>query len=403
LYLFFQKANIPGFGMKKVALDSDNKVPAWLLPGLFFASRVMIFLTLVNGGSDAFGDLFEYFGIGQLQGWPFFGYWVEYPPAFAFLNELIYRLVNGQALVFYFVYTLLLGLSGAACLYFFQRIAGRIFGQDGGLVRALVFFGLIIWLPYTWWTYDLLPLALLFAGIDCFLGGAPLLSGISIGFGLLTKWFPGLIFPALLRYRPGKSAIKVVAISMLMFLAFVLPLWIASPLMTRASLASQPLRTSWQTIWAYLDGNRVTGHFVYFDWRYDPAQAYVPRGNPARIPALAKLAVFGAAGLFFFWRVKNLNDRSMISFMGITIAMFFIWSQGWSPQWIIFMLAPVLLTLPLPQAVIINLTLLLICLFEWPFALGQSWYRATFAMDGLRTLAFGVLVILWYRITRQMD
>jgi hypothetical protein len=386
-----------------VAMDNPRTIPKWLLPTFFFASRIVIFLVNHNRGTQAFGDLFEYYGIGQLKGWPFFGYWVEYPPGFAFLDELIYRMAHGQESVFYFLFSMLIALSGAVCLFFFQRIATRIYGQRGSFLRSIVFFGLILLLPYTWWTYDLLPLAFLLAGIDSFSNGASVLSGISIGLGILTKWFPGLIFPALLRYRPGRPSLKVILISLLMLIAALFPLWLASPKMTEASLASQPLRTSWQTVWAYLDGNRVSGYFVYYDWRYDPTQAYVPRGNPARFPTRITLLVFGSIGLFFFWKVKNLSERSMISFLGITFALFFMWSQGWSPQWIIFILVPTLLTLVFDQAIILSLTLLLITLFEWPFALGQFWFRAVFAMDGLRMVAFAVLVILWYRITQRPE
>lgn len=378
-------------------------IPAWILPALFITSRVVVYLLNQPNGSDGFGDMFEYYGMAKLTGWPFFGYWVEYPPAFAFLNELVFLAAKGQSGDFYFLFSMLLALAGSACVYLFQKIAVRIYGYTDGALRSLTFFGMVLLLPYTWWSYDLIPLTLLLAGLDWHLGGSGMLSGISLGLGILIKWFPGFLIPALLRYRPGKLTLKALLVSVLLFLVVICTLWIVSPEMTKASLASQPLRTSWQTVWAYLDGNRVSGYFVYYDWRYDPAQAYVPRGNLAQIPNWMTLLIFGGIGLFCFWRVRNLSERSLIAFLGLTFALFFMWSQGWSPQWIIFLLAPVLLTLPLPQAVILNLTLLGICLFEWPYALGQYWFRAVFAMAGLRMLAFSVLGILWYRIIRLKE
>jgi hypothetical protein len=243
----------------------------------------------------------------------------------------------------------------------------------------------------------------LLAGIYWFLQDKTALSGVSVGIGLLTKWFPAFLLPGLLRYRPGKASIKVILISIAILGVVLGALWLASPQMTEASLISQPTRTSWQTVWAYLDGNRVTGFFVYRDWRYDPDQAYVLRGNPARIPTKLTLAAFCLVGLFFFWRVKNLGEKSLIAFLGITSALFFMWSPGWSPQWILYILPLILLTLVFDQSVILSVTLVIITMFEWPFALGQFWWRAVFAMVGLRMLTFGLLVFLWYRITRRME
>lgn len=77
-------------------MEQRQIAPSWLLPGLFFASRFFVFLSVFYLGPDAFGDQGEYFSIASLQGWPFFHYWVEYPPVFAFVNELIYEGVSGQ-------------------------------------------------------------------------------------------------------------------------------------------------------------------------------------------------------------------------------------------------------------------------------------------------------------------
>lgn len=92
-----------------------------------------------------------------------------------------------------------------------------------------------------------------------------------------------------------------------------------------------------------------------------------------------------------------------MAFVGITIVIFFMWSPGWSPQWILYVLPIILLTLPLGQGLLMSLTLLLITLFEFPVAINQYWFRAVFAMAGLRMLAFALLVFLWYRITRRVD
>lgn len=386
--------------MEAAHTPQPTPFPHWLLPGLFLASRVMIFFWTVVQGADAFGDQYEYFRMGQLPGWPFFHYWSEYPPGFAFLNKLIALLSRGNEGLFFVLFSALLALAGAAVLYFFQRAAARICGEAGGLARSVALFGLLVVLPYTWWDYDLLPLALLMAGIVALLEENEWHAGLALGLGMLTKWFPGFALAAALRYRSRRSALKLSLIALGMVAVVLAGLYLASPVMTSASLASQPTRTSWQTVWAYVDGNRVTGWFVYWDWRLDPAQASVPRGSPARIAPRLTLALFLAAGLFFFWRVKNRGDRSLVSFIGITFALFLMWSPGWSPQWVMYLLPLILLTLAFDQALLMCAALLLITLFEWPLALGQFWFRAVFLMAGLRMAALAVLVFLWYRRTR---
>ncbi len=91
----------------------------------------------------------------------------------------------------------------------------------------------------------------------------------------------------------------------------------------------------------------------------------------------------------------------MISFVGITFAIFLMWSPGWSPQWVLYLLPLILLTLPIRQGLVLAVTLLTVVMFEWPFALSQYWFRAVFAMAGLRMLVFSVLIFLWYRITQD--
>ncbi len=277
----------------------------WILPGLYLASRLLISLIDLSGGSSNFSDLGVYFEFGQLKGWPFFNYWIEYPPLFAFLNKALYQIAFGDQTLFILLFLLMLALSGAVCLYFFQRIAIHIFGFEQGFLRSIVFFGLLVACPYTWWYFDILPLAFMLVGLEGFICGNNTRGNIALGLGMLTKWFPGFALAAVLRYRPRRASLRTAAVTLAMVAIVVGALWLASPTMTTASLASQPVRTSWQTVWAYLDGNRVSGFFASADWRYDPVQAYVPRGNPPVISSRITLAFFAAIGLFFFWKVKN--------------------------------------------------------------------------------------------------
>ncbi len=383
-------------------MKDSVQLPKWLLPGLYLISRVALVMFLLPT-PDAFYDLGEYYGIAQLEGWPFVSHWIEYPPLFPLLSEVVYRAVLGDRTLYLLVISLLLALAGAGVLYVFQAIAERIFGPEKAFLRTLVLFGLFSTLFFTWSFYDVIPLLFLLAGLWALFEKKPGWTGAAIGLGMLAKWFPGFALAAVLRYRPRREFARVAAVAIGLTAAVIGALWLLSPQMTAASLASQPGRSSWQTVWAYLDGNRMTGWFVYRDQRLDPAAATQPRGNPPRVSPRLTLLAFAGLGLFLFWRVRNTSDRSLLAFVGLTWVIFLAWSPGWSPQWIVYLLPLILLTLDLKQGVLLSLVFVFITLFEFPIAIGLYWWRGVFAMAGLRMLAFGVTGFLWYRITRLED
>jgi uncharacterized membrane protein len=87
-------------------------------------------------------------------------------------------------------------------------------------------------------------------------------SAVVLAAGILAKWFPILLLPATFRYKKWKQAFRITIISFgITFLIWGL-FYITSPIMTKASLQSQPSRSSWQTIWALIDANYTTGEFI---------------------------------------------------------------------------------------------------------------------------------------------
>lgn len=123
-------------------------------------------------------------------------------------------------------------------MYFFQRCAGQIYGLEQGFVRTVVMTVILCLTPYTYWHYDLLPLACLLAGIWWVSDAAPVRAGMALGLGMLVKWFPGVALAAVLRYRPRRDFLRTVVISLGMVLLVLGVLLLLSPEMTQASLLS---------------------------------------------------------------------------------------------------------------------------------------------------------------------
>ncbi len=339
------------------------------------------------------------FKVAGLNGWPFFQYWVEYPPLFPFLNAALYRLASGQEFLYDFCLLMLVTLAGAGCLFLFLRMARSLFGERGGWLRTVLFFGVLAPLPYTWWYYDLIPLLFTLLALFWLLEKKEGRSAISLGLGILTKWFPVFLLPAAWRYWPWRNALRATLVSIGITAAVVGGLYLASPKMTTASLLSQPGRTSWETSWALLDGNYDTGEFILLQERYDPTLYRAHQGNPPKVPSWLTLPIFAALGLGFFWKVKVFDRRSMISFVGITWVLFLLWSPGWSPQWVLYLLPLILLSLPEERAFTITLLLVLITVLEWPFLLAHHIYAGLWVVIPARVGLFAWLIYLWYRQT----
>ena len=106
-----------------------------------------------------------------------------------------------------------------------------------------------------------------------------------------------------------KAACLYGAATLLISLIIFGPFALRSPTFTLASLQAQGGKSSYQTVWAIIDGNTTTGNFGPLADHFDPAKAATPINNPARIPTWLTLIPFGLLGLFIFTRPRPLPPR----------------------------------------------------------------------------------------------
>jgi len=268
-------------------VESKNRlIDDWFLPFLFIFGRILLFLTLIPDDLHGFGDLPKYFDVASLNGWPYFNYWVEYPPVFPFLNSTLYFLSSGQQFLYEFLSIMVFSIAGGVGLWAFHQLARHLYDEKKGVVYTLVYFALLAPLSYTWWYYELVPVSLVLLGMVWIFREQHIKAGITIAVGILTKWFPFLLLPALWRYRSKRIAFKTTAISLGITLSVMLGLYLVSPSWTSASLTSQTGRSSWQTLWALIDGNYTTGEYILLPERLDPAMASFQRGESPVVPPL---------------------------------------------------------------------------------------------------------------------
>jgi hypothetical protein len=278
-------------------------------------------------------------------------------------------------------------------LVLLARLAERVVGSER-VERLLWVYALVFAPVATWWlSFDAITTFFLLLAIERWLAGKRAWSALALGVGGLVKWFPLLFLSAAVRFRRNwREAILYVAMAV-MVVALVLGLFaVVSPTYTWASLSSLGGRASWQTVWALIDGNTSTG--AYQASRFDPAAAALLQGNPARVPTWLTTLVFGVVYLWLWVRTfDEATPIRVVRFAAITVTLFFLWSRGWSPQWL-GMLAPLLLlSLPLERAALYLMVLTFINIAEWPVLLSRGESQWLYLTVPLRTLLLVVLVV----------
>ena len=276
----------------------------------------------------------------------------------------------------------------------FSRLTRR-FDSRSHSWRTFLFAASIAGLAYTWWYFDSLAVFFCLAALDFALRDRPSWeTGSLLALGFLTKLFPLLLLPAIWLHSGSRRTLRISAWMTGLILVVYAALWMASPAYTLASIRSQVAKGSWETVWALIDGNTATGNFGPELERLDPQTAALARGNPARISPWITLPLFGGFGIWLLMRAKaraTLSEPEIVRIAGITWAIFFLWSPGWSPQWSLYLLPLILLLLPQQTAILLAGLFLIVNVLEWPLLLSRGLVSALPLTILLRT---GLLVLL---------
>jgi hypothetical protein len=348
-------------------------------------------------GHDYFYQIASWVDQGLL---PYFHYWVEYPPIFPFFSVLLYLLTPHYVAYVGALALVQLAFEGGI-LVLLYRLA-RLTLEEAGAER-LVWAYTLLFAPVmaAWLNFDAIPTFFMLLAMDRWLAGRRTTSALLLGVGGLIKWFPLLLLAIAARFRRNWRETLAYGTIALALVALVIGLLaVVSPTYTLASLRSNASRTSWQTVWALLDGNLRTG--AYHGSRLDPAAASLLQGNPPVVPGWVTLLLFGGLYLWLWLRTPGrAAPRRVFQFTSLTILVFFLWMRGWSPQWLT-MLAPfLLLSLPLEQAAAYLVVITLINLAEWPLLISRGANQWLYLTTPLRTLLFIFLLVELARRCRE--
>jgi hypothetical protein len=369
---------------------------------LFLAARLVTFMAYPTDSLMGYGDFNHFFQLAALPGWPFFQYWVEFPPIFPFLSTLVYNLAGGQQHVYVYLFLMILTAADTGNLVLFSHIVDRNYSAGAAVLRKLTYLVVLIALPYCWWYFDPLAVFCMMLGMNLVLENKIGRAGIVFGIGFLIKLFP--IIGILVGWKRLKLSglLRVAIISLILGGIGFGAIWLASPAYGRASILSQSGKGSWETIWALIDGNFQTGAMAPENERMDLSSVgHNMALNPPKIPPVLTLVVFGVIGLWALSRLKITTELQSIQVLCFTWGLFLLWSPGFSPQWILYLIPLILLSLPEREGFLFTIILTLICLAEWPMFLTRALFWTLLITVPVRFILIAGMSARVYQLLRH--
>ncbi len=377
-----------------------------LLLYLFVGFRLLLLIVyqpmIVNGterGLSAGGDLSYYYGLGALsdQGLlPFRDYWSEFPPIWPALYATIYQLTKtggeGNYSAFASVMGLIMVVFDTGNLILVSRIGGRLYGRDTGLALAWIYALLLAPMVFLWWTFEAMVAFTLLLAVWWLIGERDARSAVAAGVGGLIKFVPLIVLGAVWRFRTPRQALRYTAFALGLFVLIYCLIVATTGSMGAASLVAQFGKSSYSTVWALLDGNYTTGIFGAIEGRLDVANATRLTGNPPVIASWLRLAIFGGFGLYVYATVRRYDRRGLAAFVTLTLFIFFLWAQGWSPQWLALILPLTLVVFPNRTAVLALLLLSLIAFTEYPLLFIRTGDSGGVVTGALRVVFAGLVL-----------
>jgi hypothetical protein len=352
-----------------------------LLALLFTAFRFLTLLLSEPGGYilDWSGYYVPGASFVQLSDWgyyPIVHYWMEYPPLFPWLSVLVYRLSlflplwRDPELWFNLLLGSALLLFEIGNLVLVYGIALTLRGRQGAIrcawLYALLFFPLMTLL---FW-FENFALFFLLLGVYMIIAKRPAWAGLSAGVGFMVKLVPAFIGPVALRVFPRvPQKIIYMAVGLVVALLIALPFLLNNPTFFLTPFLYQGSTGPWETIWALLDGYYTGGETTPLEIRFDPtniAVSFHESTFPYWIVALAFMAIY--LGLYTR-RIDWQDNLKAVSFCGLSISLFLIFSKGYSPQWIINLLPFIVLLMPDLRGVAYSILLMGANVLEFPVAL----------------------------------
>ncbi len=382
-----------------------------LLLALFVSLRLsLLVISRPQGYLLDISDYNFYLQFGQMadQGlYPDLQYWTEYPPIFPWLAVAAYKVVEGlptiggSPLLWFRMalgsVLLLFDIGNLVLIYWLGcTLHGKNSGLQIGWIYALLFTPLAVWLGW----FDTMPLFFLLLGTALIVNGKPRGAALAAGLGFMVKVLPILVLPVLLKVeRRLWRRPELVAWAGLAAAAVAAPFLLLAPQYLAASFLSMTSRSPWETVWAIAEDYYGYGWVTPLQNRFDPSTA-TDTTYTSHLPWMAISLAFAAIYLLIWTRPLHLEQPfNVVAFSGLTLNIFMLYSKGYSPQFLLYLVPFALLVLPRWRAVTYITVLSCINLLEYPVYVvlfrDQNWIMRDLVF--MRSLL--LLILTWEYLT----
>ncbi len=403
---------------QKQSLRTD----VWLLLALFVSFRFLTLFLLKPGGFIRdWSDFDTYLGIAQLSDYglyPFLHFWLEWPPLMPWVMVGAYRLsllipVWGEdpRLWFVLIFGAVLVLFEAGNFWLLYRLARRLFAERAQILLVLAMYALLFPPVYAMLGFfDGVALFFILLSLDLLLADRPKTAAIATAAGAVVKLTPIIaagVAGWLLWHRLKPDWRRVLTawlgygLTMLgAIVVFLLPFLLTAPQWLAAHLRAVLGRSSWETVWAVLEGYFRFGQLV--GNRLNPAETAFAV-HPSTLPWLWISLAFAALYLLvFFLPVKKITPRRLLAFGGVTITLFLLYSKGYSPQFLVYVLPFIILLMPNWVGVGYALALTALNVLEQPiyFVVLPDSHWLLIAIVWARFTLFAALAVeFWFQVS----
>ncbi len=409
---------------EQLSKTESPRTDFWLALVLFVSFRFLALLLMRPGGFIRdFSDFNFYFGIVRLSDYgfiPFRDFWLEWPPLVPLAMTGAYRLsllipqwMDGggePSLWFVTIWGSVVVLFETGNFRLIYRLARRLFTDHTARMRPLWLYALLFAPVFTLLgDFDAIALFFILLGIDLLLAEKYRWAAVVAGIGFWVKVTPLVTagVAAWLIWHRYRADLRRVATGWLDYgatlavtaLAVASPFLLTAPQWLLAYLRAVLGRSSWETVWAVLEG--YFGYGQLAGDRFNPAET-VFAVHPSSLPWLWISLAFAAVYLaLFFARPKDTSPRRVLAFAGVSITLFLLYSKGYSPQFIVYLLPFIILLLPNWMGVGYALALTALNVLEQPVyfvMLGYADWLLT-AVVWLRFAVFAALAVeFWIQV-----
>jgi hypothetical protein len=430
--------------IKRLRPEPSVEVPAtsfrfsfWWLLALFVAFRWLALLLLRPGGYlRDWSDFDTFLGIAAMSDYglyPFFDFWLEWPPLVPWMAVGAYKLSllippwpDDYRLWFVLILGSVFVLFEGGNLYLIYRIAGLVYSDaeekgsehEGDSVntpstllpdvhaRVLrpVWLYTLLFVPlYTLLGFfDAVALFFLLLALYLTLRDRQFGSAVSAALGFVSKITPIIFVPVAIRHiwdttqdrweKIQDSALYAVG-SLLSIVVLLAPFIFTQPAWLLVMMRAISGRSSWETVWALMEG--YTGFGVVAGDRLNAMETGFAV-HEASLPWWAITLVFALIYLVVWTRPADYSRaRNVVAFTGLTMTLFVMYSKGYSPQFLVYLLPFIVLLLPNRRGALYLLLLTFLNILEQPiyFVLVPEVEQLFVLVLVVRWLVWGALLL----------